>query len=48
MKKIEHCKRCLQGYALAEGFEVVRTGGGIKKSPGAHFEYSKYGEFTKN
>ena len=24
---IEHCKRRLQGYALAEGFDVVQTGG---------------------
>ena len=28
---IEHCKRRLQSYTLAEGFEVVQTGGGIKK-----------------
>src|SRR5438046_9559100 len=32
---IEHCKRRLQGYALAEGFEVVQTGGGTKKWPGS-------------
>ena len=25
---IEHCRRRLQGYSLAEGFEVVQTGGG--------------------
>ena len=27
---IDHCNRRLQGYALAEGFEVVRTGGSSK------------------
>ena len=45
---IKHYKRRLQGYALAEGFEVVRTGGGTKKAPRARFEYLKYGESTKN
>jgi len=34
---IKHCNRRLQGYALAEGFDVVRTGGGIKKVPRARF-----------
>jgi hypothetical protein len=33
---IEHCRR-LQGYALAEGFDVVQTGGGTKKVPGGAF-----------
>jgi hypothetical protein len=33
---------------LAEGFDVVQTGEGTKKVPGAHFEYSKYRESTKN
>src|SRR5947199_8154901 len=45
---IEHCKRRLQSYALAEGFDIVQTGGGTKKAPGGYFEYSKYGESTKN
>ena len=45
---IEHCNRRLQGYALAEGFDVVRTGGGTKKVPGARFQCSKHGESTKN
>src|SRR5436853_5358937 len=45
---IEHCKRRLQGYALAEGFEVVQTGGGTKKAPAGRFECSKHGESTKN
>ena len=45
---IEHCKRRLQGYALAEGFEVVQTGGDIKKWSGACFECLKHGESTRN
>ena len=45
---IEHCKRRLQGYALAEGFEIVRTGGGTKMASKAYFECSKHGESTKN
>ena len=34
---IEHCRRRLQGYALAEGFDVVRIKGGIKKVFRARF-----------
>jgi len=34
---IEHCRRRLQGYALAEGFDVVQTGGGTKKVPWGAF-----------
>src|SRR5436305_15217580 len=45
---IDHCNRRLQSYALAEGFEVVRTGEGTKTAPGARFECSKHGESTKN
>src|SRR5947199_3035612 len=45
---IEHCKRRLQNYALAEGFNVVQIGGGTKKVPTAHFEYLRYGESIRN
>jgi hypothetical protein len=45
---IEYCKRRLQGYALAEGFDVVQTGGGTKNVSGARFECSKHGESTRN
>jgi len=45
---IDHCKRRLQGYALAEGFDVVQTGGGTKKVPGARFQCAKHGEATRN
>ena len=31
---IEHCRRRFQGYALAEGFNVIQTGGGTKNSLG--------------
>ena len=33
---------------MAEGFDVVQTGGGPKKVPGARFECSKHGESTRN
>jgi hypothetical protein len=33
---------------LAEGFEVVQTGGGTKKASAGRFECSKHGESTKN
>jgi hypothetical protein len=45
---VDHCRRRLQGYALAEGFDVVQTGGGTKKVPGARFACSKHGEPTRN
>ena len=45
---IEHCKRRLQGYALAEGFNIVQTKEGIKKVSRAHFEYLKYRESIRN
>jgi hypothetical protein len=45
---VEHCRRRLQGYALAEGFEVVQIEGGIKKISETRFECLKHGEFTKN
>ena len=47
-ESIEHCRRRLQGYALAEGFDVVQTGGGTKKVPAARFECSRHGESTRN
>ncbi len=34
---IDYYRRRLQGYALAEGFEVIYTGGGTKKVPTARF-----------
>src|SRR4030095_10552388 len=45
---IDHCKRRLPGYALAEGFEFVQTGGGTKQNPGARFQCSRHGEATRN
>ena len=45
---IEHCRRRLQGYALAEGFDVVQIGGGTKKVPGARFICLRHGESTRN
>jgi hypothetical protein len=31
---LDSCTNRLRGYALAEGFDVVRHGGGTKKVPG--------------
>jgi len=45
---IEYCKCRLQGYVLAEGFDVVQIGGGTKKVPGARFIYLRHGESTRN
>ena len=45
---IEYYKRRLQSCTLAEGFDIVQTGGGTKTIPKDHFEYSKYEESTKN
>ena len=45
---IEYCRRRLQGYVLAEGFDVVQTRGGIKQAPGARFECLKHGKATRN
>ena len=33
---------------LAEGFDVVQTGGGTKKVPGARFMCLRHGESTRN
>src|SRR5437763_16062515 len=44
---IEYCKCRLQGYVLAEGFDVVQIGGGTKKVPGARFIYLRHGELTR-
>jgi hypothetical protein len=30
---LEHCNRRLRGWALAEGFDIVRQGGGTKVAP---------------
>ena len=41
-------ERRLRGFSLAEGFDVVKNGGGTKAVPGARFNCIFYGEKTKN
>ena len=45
---IEHCKRRLQNYALAEGFDVVQIEGDIKKVLTDCFKCLKHREYIKN
>ena len=45
---IAECEKRLKAYSLAEGFDVVKNGGGTKKSPGVTFSYIYYGETTAN
>jgi hypothetical protein len=45
---LEHCNRRLRGYALAEGFDIVRKGGGTKTNPSWRFRCLFYGEKTRN
>lgn len=34
---LDHCNRRLRGYALKEGFDIVRKGGGTKANPSWRF-----------
>jgi hypothetical protein len=45
---IPHCERRLRGYALAEGFDIVQTGGGKKSQAGARWQCYFHGDATKN
>jgi hypothetical protein len=45
---LEHCNRRLCGYALAEGFDIVRKGEGTKVNPRWRFRSLFYGEKTRN
>ena len=45
---LDHCNRRLRGYALAEGFDIVRKGGGLKSNPSWLFRCIHYGEKTRN
>jgi hypothetical protein len=41
-------ERRLRGYCLAEGFDIVRTGGGTRAAPGARFSCIFHGKETRN
>jgi hypothetical protein len=45
---IHDCERRLRGYALAEGFDIVQTGGGKKSQAGARWQCYYHGVATKN
>jgi hypothetical protein len=45
---LDHYNRRLRGYALAEGFDIVRKGGGSKSNPAWQFYCVHHGEATRN
>jgi hypothetical protein len=42
------CERRLRGYCLAEGSDLVQTGGGTRVAPGARFACVYHGKETRN
>lgn len=44
----EKCERRLHGYALSQGFEVVRCGGGTQTTPTLRFRCTFHGNKTLN
>jgi hypothetical protein len=47
-ESLEDCNRRLRGYALAEGFDIVRHGGGTKALPSYRFKCIFHGSTTQN
>ena len=47
MNIIEYEKR-LKAYSLTEGFNIVKNGGGTKKTPSITFSYIHHGDATTN
>ena len=45
---LDACNNRLRGYALAEGFDIVKHGGGTKKIPGSRYKYIFHGINTQN
>jgi hypothetical protein len=45
---LDDCNSRLRGYALAEGFDVVRHGGGTKLNPGCRYKCIFHGINTQN
>jgi hypothetical protein len=45
---LEHCNSRLRGYALAEGFDIVRKGGGSRKNPSWRFRCLFHSHETRN
>jgi hypothetical protein len=44
----EECERRLHGYALSQGYEVVRSGGGTQATPTLRFRCIFHGNKTLN
>jgi hypothetical protein len=47
-KGLEECNRRLRGYVLAEGFDIIKHGGGTKAIPSYRFKYIFHGSSTQN
>jgi hypothetical protein len=45
---IDRSRRRVRGLSLAEGFDVVQTGAGNKRVPGARFQCIHHGHATMN
>jgi hypothetical protein len=45
---LEDCNRRLRGYAFAEGFDIVRKGGGTGANPSYRFRCIFHGVVTRN
>jgi hypothetical protein len=45
---LDECDSRLRGYALAEGFDVVKHGGGTKSTPSKRFKCIFHGSNTQN
>jgi hypothetical protein len=45
---LDDCQSRLRGFALAEGFDVVKHGGGIKKAPGSRYKCIFHDRDTQN
>ena len=45
---LEYYKRRLRGYLFAEGFDIVRKGGGLKSNLSLRLLYLHYGITTQN
>jgi hypothetical protein len=45
---VEACEQRLRGFALAEGFDIVRAGVGNKCVPGSRWQYIYHRKDTRN
>ena len=45
---IEACEQRLRGFALAEGFDIVRIGAGNKRVPASRWQCVHHGKETRN